>query len=122
MKIPYLILTTGQQGGIGYPPIIIKFKNRWYAISDSRDKKIPQELELEHIKRFQSNYGFKLNPLWKTQSFVWKKWHTGPFLTWDKLKEKIRNEYIKLEIEGFSCNVPKNQIKNFLDNYKLPYE
>lgn len=29
-------LTAGQQGGIGYPPEIVKYKNRWYFVDDSR--------------------------------------------------------------------------------------
>ena len=29
-------LTQGQQGGIGYPPEIVKYKNRWHFVEDSR--------------------------------------------------------------------------------------
>ncbi len=28
--------TIGQQGGIGYPPALVKFKDKWYFVDDSR--------------------------------------------------------------------------------------
>lgn len=92
MIIPYLCLTMGQQGGIGYPPVIVQHKKRWYAISDSREKRAPEEIELflEHIKMFLSSYGHKRNPKWHPQTFVMTKWRNAPKLTWEELKNQIR--------------------------------
>lgn len=28
--------TSGQQGGIGYPPALVKYKSKWYWVEDSR--------------------------------------------------------------------------------------
>jgi len=29
--------TSGQQGGMGYPPLVIKHKNKWWLVEDSRN-------------------------------------------------------------------------------------
>lgn len=29
--------TQGQQGGIGYPPLIVKYKNKWWFVEGSRN-------------------------------------------------------------------------------------
>ena len=91
MTIAYLTLTLGQQGGIGYPPVIIQYKNKWYAISDSRKHKPPYSIEilLEYIRRKISDYGYEENPKWHSQGFVWKKWHNAPQLTWEELRIRI---------------------------------
>jgi len=36
-KITAFSLTAGQQGGIGYPPEIVKYKNKWWFVEDSRN-------------------------------------------------------------------------------------
>jgi len=36
MKIEGISWTLGQQGGIGYPPQVIKYKGKWYLVEDSR--------------------------------------------------------------------------------------
>lgn len=98
MKIPYLSLTLGQQGGIGYPPIIVQYKNKWYAISDSRKHKPPRSIEilLEYVRRKISDYGYEENPKWHSQGFVWKKWHNAPKLTWEELRSKISRQSIRV--------------------------
>lgn len=85
-KIPLLSLTLGQQGGIGYPPVIIKLDNQWYAISDSRKEKRPKELEniLEYQRRLP-----KKSKYWHSQQFVMNKWIHAPKLTWNDVINKL---------------------------------
>ena len=94
MKIPYLSLTLGQQGGIGCPPIIVQYKNKWYAISNSRKYKPSSFLAilLEHTPMRLNPYGYEINPKWHSQEFVWKKWHNAPTLTWEELEIKIKSK------------------------------
>lgn len=95
-EIPELRLTAGQQGGIGYAPTLVKL-GRWYAVSDSRERKAPPELQqiLKFQRRFLSVYGYRRNPQWHPQSWVWKRWHGGvPRLTWAEVAEQAG---VKLE-------------------------
>lgn len=90
MKIPYLTLTAGQQGGLGYPPVIVKL-DKWYAVEDSRDRKPPAKVEplLAYQRMWKSNYDHSPDRDWHDQGWVWKKWHWAPRLTWDQVLEKV---------------------------------
>lgn len=87
-RIPCLTLVLAQQGGIGYPPIIVKL-DRWYAVDDSRERKVPKEIRdrLEYQKRLKP-YGRKPDKYWHPQQWVWNKWYSAPRLTWDEVAEK----------------------------------
>jgi hypothetical protein len=92
-KIPYLTLIAGQQGGIGYPPIIVRLKGRWYAVEGSRRQRPPDKLEnILWYQRLLKPYNRPRDPYWHTQSFVWKRWHNAPRLTWDKIVEMVKDE------------------------------
>jgi hypothetical protein len=82
--IPYLTLTLGQQGGIGFPPSIVKL-DRWYAVSDSRGNR-PIE-RLQNLLVYQRMYP-KKDRHWHSQEWVMKKWMNAPRLTWDEIAEK----------------------------------
>ena len=85
MQIPYLTLTYGQQGGIGYPPVIIKL-DQWYAVSDSRGQRYPPEIlpKLWHQRSYP-----KRDPFYHSQSWVSRKWVSAPRLTWDEITKKL---------------------------------
>lgn len=81
MKIPWMTLTLCQQGGIGYPPSIVKL-DRWYAVEGSREQKPPAEiepfLEYQHCYPTQS-------PHFHAQGWVMRRWENAPRLTWDEV-------------------------------------
>ena len=37
MGVKGVSITLGQQGGIGYPPLVIKHKGKWFWVEDSRN-------------------------------------------------------------------------------------
>lgn len=36
-KLEGISWTSGQQGGIGYPPELVRYRNKWYWVEDSRN-------------------------------------------------------------------------------------
>jgi len=94
MKFYIHSLTAGQQGGIGWPPVIVRliepYKGRKiYGISNSREKRIPAEINLISLignsNIWLSPYGFKKNPEWRSQQWCLTWWHKAPQITWDEL-------------------------------------
>lgn len=87
-QIPYLILTDGQQGGVGYPPVLVKM-DRWYAVSDSRKTPKPRGLEsFLQKQKLNISYPWKPDPFYHPQTWVYRKWHSAPRLTWVEVLEK----------------------------------
>jgi len=91
-------LTACQQGGIGWPPIIVRLKEPYkgrkiYGISDSREKKIPDELNKSSLignsSLRASPYSYGRNPEWRSQQWCLTWWHKAPQITWDELKQFI---------------------------------
>ena len=79
-KIKYMFITLGQQGGIGYPPMIVQIKNKWYAVEDSRDRNIPDECyNVLYRDRYPRH----------SQSWALKKFRNGPYITMSELIKKI---------------------------------
>ena len=83
--IPYLVLTFCQQGGIGYPPVLIRL-DKWYAVSDSRDRKYP--IEIAPLLWYQRSYP-KRDKYFHDQKWVYNKWLSSPQLTWDEVVKKV---------------------------------
>lgn len=101
MKLYLHYLTAGQQGGIGYPPMIARLIKPYkgkkiYGISDSREKKIPDELNKTSIignsSLWKGPYSHERNPQWRSQQWCWGWWHSAPQITWNELTEIIKGE------------------------------
>lgn len=90
VKIPCLCLTLGQQGGIGYPPVIIKL-DRWYAVTDSRMRAEPTKLTsvLSYQRMWRTPYDHRPDKFFHGQGWVLRKWSTAPQLTWDDVVERV---------------------------------
>ncbi len=85
MKTPYLILTLAQQGGIGYPPVIVRLDGRWYAISDSRETR-PDLGTLSSLFEYQRSS----DRYWHSQKFVMRRWQDAPRLAWAEVIARIQ--------------------------------
>lgn len=92
MKVYIYNLTAGQQGGIGYPPAVIRFEKsirgrKIYGIDNSRVAKTPEIIEqvVNYPRMFVSDYDKTKNKEWRSQQWVWNKWHNSPRITWDEL-------------------------------------
>ena len=88
MKGKYLVLFLGQQGGIGYPPLIVKIGNRWFAISDSRISKTTDEF-YEFFEKDTVKHGNMRVPR-HSQAFVWTRWHRAPKISMEEALGKQR--------------------------------
>jgi len=78
-------LFVGQQGGIGYPPVVVKVGKKVYAIGDSRYKKEPHDL-IPFEKPLPSLFAKKRTEF-RTQAWVLKQWQTAKVITWDILRQ-----------------------------------
>ena len=96
MKFYLHHLTACQQGGIGWPPIIVRLKEPYkgrkiYGISDSREKRIPAEINLVSLignsAIFASPYSHIKNPEWRSQQWCLTWWRKAPKITWDELRK-----------------------------------
>lgn len=92
-KIYIYSLTVGQQGGIGYPPVVIRLEKpvngrKIYGIDNSRVAKTPKIIEECAIypRRF-SEYGHQVNKESRSQQWTWNAWHKSPRITWNELIE-----------------------------------
>ena len=99
MKFYLHSLTAGQQGGIGWPPVIVRliesYKGRKiYGISNSREKKVPKDLNqfFEYPSMFTSLYSHIKNPEWRSQQWCLTWWHKAPQITWNKLIQIIKED------------------------------
>ena len=86
-RFKYMSVTLCQQGGIGWPPIIIKF-DKWYSISDSRFKRFPKRI-----------YDYLVEDKYHSQYFGFKRIDKEPSITMDEAIEAICifNDDIKFE-------------------------
>lgn len=79
-KIKYITITLGQQGGIGYPPMIVKIGNKWFAIEDSRYKSLPDDF-----------YDFLERDKYHCQGWALRKFRNALSISTEKLIEWIKD-------------------------------
>jgi len=86
-RIPYISITLGQQGGLGWPPCIIFWRGRWWAVADSRDKRPPTIVDevLEHCRALRPRH-----PKWHTQGWALRKLNSAPQTTWAEVEAWIK--------------------------------
>jgi len=108
VHIPCMSLTLAQQGGIGYPPVIVKL-DRWYAVSDSRMRKPPRELEplLWWQRLWRSPYDHRRDPYFHSQIWVYRKYESAPCLTWQEVMDRVmQGTKVRAEAkESIACHV-----------------
>lgn len=95
-KIYIHSLTAGQQGGIGYPPVVVRLEKpingrKIYAIDNSRVAKIPELINVCVYPRRFSEYGHQVNKEWRSQQWTWTAWCKSPRITWDELIDILTN-------------------------------
>lgn len=96
VKVKYISITLCQQGGIGWPPMIIKLNKKWYAISDSREKSLHNDFY---------NCGILEKDKYHCQGWALRKWRkTTNRITTKEVEKRLSETEIFISYELAKAN------------------